>query len=205
MRTTHTASSRTFVLVFAVGAIVKIERTQMFQGQSRCANTRNCFKKDGEPPCFRSKTDENHGCMWHVCPGVTDVKISRRIQKLVADVERDPTPKNFPDRMIFMNMRNDIDLNGAAEEQMCISNSQRDVDFLQDFTIQIIGASLGPGLSSLGTTTRLKALEKSGTRLPKVRLTSAHSSQDMQFFRLRDRQTERRSQKAANRHLCGLG
>ena len=60
------------------------------------------------------------------------MKISRRIQKLVADVERDPTPKNFPDRMIFMNMLNDIDLNGAAEEQMCICNSQQDAAFFMN-------------------------------------------------------------------------
>ena len=65
-----------------------------------------------------------------------------------------------------MSMFNDIDLNRAGDEQMYSNNAQRDADFLQDFTIQIIGASLGPGLSSLGTTTRLKAHEESGTRSP---------------------------------------
>ena len=32
-----------------------------------------------------------------------------------------------------MNMLNDIDLNGAAKEQMCINNSQQDAAFFMNF------------------------------------------------------------------------
>ena len=70
---------------------------------------------------------------------------------------------------------------------MCSNNARRDADFLQDFTIQIIGASLGPGLSSLGTTTRLKAHEESGTRSPK-QMTDICARLDIQLFQLRNKE-----------------
>ena len=70
--------------------------------------------------------------------------------------EEFPRQDYLHEHVIFMSMFNDIDLNRAGDEQMYIINAQRDVDLLQDFTIQIIGASSGTDLSSLGTTTRLE-------------------------------------------------
>ena len=84
---------------------------------------------------------------------------------------------------------------------MCSNNAQRDVDFLQDFTIQIIGGSLGPDLSSLGTTTRLEALEESGTRSAEQMTDICAQSGHPVVPAAGKRQNERRSQKAANRHL----
>ena len=100
------------------------------------------------------------------------MNIPRRNQKLVADAGKGShadeifRQDHLHEHVVFTSMVNVNELNRAGDEQMYINNGQRDVDFLQDFTIQIIGGSLGPDLSSLGTTTRLEALEESGTRSP---------------------------------------
>ena len=56
-----------------------------------------------------------------------------RIQQLVADAVMDPTPKNLPGNIIFMSMFNDIELNRAGNERMCINTDQQDADFSIDF------------------------------------------------------------------------
>ena len=56
-----------------------------------------------------------------------------RIQQLVAEAGRGPTPKNSPDRIIFMSMLNGIELNRAGNDQMCILSAQHVADFSDNF------------------------------------------------------------------------
>ena len=44
----------------------------------------------------------------------------------------DPTTKNWPDSTIFMSMFNDIELNRAGNEQMCINSAQQVAEFSID-------------------------------------------------------------------------
>ena len=64
-------------------------------------------------------------------PGLTSLQI---LQKIHGDLqERNIEPEKFGDRIIFMSMFNDIDRVMEANEETCISNSEKVKTYAQRF------------------------------------------------------------------------
>ena len=95
----------------------------------------NCKGFEGEPIDFE----------WKIFPGATALDILHEIQ---ADLQgKHVTPENFSDRIIFMSMFNDIELEGKDNEDSCALTSRKIKEYASNFN-DGHWAFLGPGEES---------------------------------------------------------
>ena len=87
---------------------------------------------DGEPVEFE----------WRIFPGHTTLQILREIQKLMGDW--DCTREEFPGRIIFVSMFNDIICGNEGNELTCLENSPKVSDYARRFAVGR-WSFLGPG------------------------------------------------------------
>ena len=102
--------------------------------------------------------DSRPNFIWLVYRVHTTVKLLGSFQQLFVEAVKHPTPNNFQDRTICMFMLNDIELNSAGNEQMCIKSAEHAADVSKDFKPDH-RRHIGPDPSSPGTTTRSNTFE----------------------------------------------